>query len=63
MARTDSKWETINGGTAIQTINPLGYDILINGSNHYLNFGIAVGSSGYGIRDNSGTLEFKNSGG
>jgi trimeric autotransporter adhesin len=29
----------------------------------YLNFGATAGSSGYGMRDNSGTLEFKNSGG
>lgn len=29
----------------------------------YLNWGDTDGSSGYGIRDNSGTIEFKNSGG
>lgn len=29
----------------------------------YLNFGSAWDASGYGIRDNNGTLEFKNSGG
>ncbi len=29
----------------------------------YLNFGDTDGSSGYGIRDNSGNIEFKNSGG
>lgn len=63
MARTDSKWKTLNGGTAIQTIAPNGYDILINGSDHYLNFGSDVGATGYGIRDNGGTMEFKNSGG
>jgi len=39
------------------------YDILVNGSNHYINFGTLSGSSGYGIRDNGGTMEFKNSGG
>ncbi len=33
------------------------------GSNAYLNFGATAGSSGYGIRDNAGALEFKNSGG
>jgi hypothetical protein len=36
---------------------------IMSGSNRYLNFGITWGSSGYGIRDNAGTLEFKNSGG
>ena len=29
----------------------------------YLNFGSTLGTSGYGIWDNNGTLEFKNSGG
>ena len=29
----------------------------------YANWGTTTGSSGYGIRDNSGTLQFKNSGG
>ena len=30
-------------------------------SNAYLNFGATSGSSGYGIRDNNGLIEFKNS--
>lgn len=63
MARTNDVWETGIGGGYITTINPAGFDILINGSNHYLNFGIISGVSGYGIRDNGGTIEFKNSGG
>lgn len=64
MARTNDVWETGVGGTYIQTIgSPNGYDLLINGTNHYLNFNSIVGSSGYGIRDNSGTMQFKNSGG
>jgi hypothetical protein len=29
----------------------------------YINFGATAGTSGYGFRDNSGTVEFKNSGG
>lgn len=32
-------------------------------ANGYMNFGTTAGSSGYGIRDNAGTIEFKNSGG
>lgn len=63
MARTNDVWETGVGGTYIQTIAPSGYDLLINGSNHYINFGTNVGSSGYGIRDSGGTMQFKNSGG
>ena len=40
---------------------------LLNGLNvgdgEHINFGATSGSDGYGIRDNSGTLQFKNSGG
>lgn len=36
---------------------------ILQPANSYRNFGATNGSSGYGIRDNSGTLEFKNSGG
>ena len=32
-------------------------------ANSFLNWGSVSGASGYGIRDNGGTLEFKNSGG
>jgi hypothetical protein len=35
----------------------------IYGSNQYLNFGNTTGSTGYGIRNNGGKLEAKNSGG
>jgi hypothetical protein len=38
-------------------------DLFVEGSSRYLNFGTATGTNGYGFRDNSGTLEFKNSGG
>ena len=38
-------------------------DLFVEGSSRYLNFGTATGTSGYGFRDNAGTLEFKNSGG
>lgn len=33
------------------------------GNFRYLNFGSTAGTSGYGIRNNNGTMEFKNSGG
>lgn len=36
---------------------------LVGGSNRYINFNSTVGSSGYGVRDNLGTVELKNSGG
>jgi hypothetical protein len=38
-------------------------DLLLSGSNRYLNFGTATSSSGYGIRDNAGEMEYKNLGG
>ena len=60
-ARTDSKWNTV--GNYIKTTSVTGYNVLINGLNKYLNFGSLSGSSGYGIRDNSGTIECKDSGG
>lgn len=64
MARTSNLWQTGTGGTYIQTIgSPNGYDLLINGSNHYINFNTTVGTNGYGFRDNAGTMEYKNSGG
>jgi len=60
--RTDNPWNTSSGGTYIYPTDP-GYDILIKGSNKYLNFNSTSGSSGYGFRDNAGTMQFKNSGG
>lgn len=62
MGRKDTLWNTRNG-TYIETVKPTGYDVLINGIDKYLNFNDVSGSSGYGIRDNGGTMEFKNSGG
>lgn len=59
--RTSNFWQSTSG-TFISLIGN-GYDILINGVNRYLNFNSISGSSGYGIRDNSGTIEYKNSGG
>ena len=63
MSRTYGQWKTINSDTAIQTISPTGYDMLINGTSKYLNFNTTVGTSGYGFRDNAGTMEYKDSGG
>lgn len=37
--------------------------LLLAGTSRYINFDTTVGSSGYGFRDNAGTMEFKNSGG
>ena len=36
---------------------------ILSGANRYLNFGDATSTAGYGIRDNSGVIEFKNNAG
>lgn len=62
-ARTNDLWVYPTGAAYIQPNFSGGLDLLINGSNHYINFNTITGSSGYGIRDNGGTMEFKNNGG
>lgn len=54
--------QTKNAGLGINSLAVFGNAILstVNG---YLNFGTTVGSGGYGLRDNAGTMEFKNTGG
>lgn len=63
-ARTDALWDFNAGGNDIYpNANFNGVNILIKGVSKYLNFNSVVGTSGYGIRDNAGVMEFKNSGG
>jgi len=62
MARTDSTWIKV-AGSYLRSATATGLHILIAGTNKYLNFGSTVGSSGYGFRDNAGTIQFKHSGG
>lgn len=52
----------IGTGTPLATIDIYG-DAILEGSSRYVNFGSTVGTSGYGFHDNSGILQFKNSGG
>lgn len=64
IARADFEavsWQKM--GTYLETACDGGCDVLINGSNHYLNFGSVSGTTGYGFRDNSGQMEVKDSGG
>ena len=63
MARTDDVWIDEEGLDYIKPLRPSGYNILITGYNRYLNFNSISGSFGYGIRDNGGSMEFKDSGG
>src|SRR3989344_6046620 len=51
-----------NAGLGVNSLAVFG-NILLSGVGNYLNFGSTAGTSGYGIRDNAGVLEFKNSGG
>ena len=46
-------------GSSTRAINQM----VLNGSSAYFNFGATGGTSGYGFRDNAGTMQFKNSGG
>ena len=48
-----------NAGLGLNSLAVFGNAILA-GVSSYLNFGTTAGSNGYGIRDNSGTMEFKN---
>ncbi len=62
MGRKDTLWNTRNG-TYIETVKPTGYDVLINGTDKYLNFKDISGEDGYGFRDNAGVIEVKNESG
>jgi hypothetical protein len=57
----------VNVGTTAQFKNGnlglWGNLLLSANGGSYLNFGATSGSTGYGIRDNNGTLEFKSTGG
>ncbi|MEN9881166.1 MAG: hypothetical protein RLZZ308_349, partial [Candidatus Parcubacteria bacterium] len=50
----------IGTSTPLATLDVKG-DIILEGSNRYINFGLATSSAGYGFRDNNGVLEIKNS--
>ena len=54
-----------NAGLGVNSLAVFGNSLFGGsaGSNAYLNFGGTSGVNGYGIRDNAGTLEFKNDGG
>ncbi len=51
-----------NAGLSVNALAVFGNAIL-SGASRYLNFGTTAGASGYGIRDNAGTIEAKNNGG
>lgn len=63
MARTDNFWQVASTGYIKPMDGADAMSILLSGSNKYINFNTLTGSSGYGIRDNAGVMEFKNSGG
>jgi hypothetical protein len=51
-----------NAGLGLDALAVFGNAIL-SGTSRYLNFGDSAGEAGYGIRDNGGTMQFKNNGG
>jgi len=51
-----------NAGLSVNALAVFG-NMIMNGASRYLNFGTTVGSAGYGIRDNAGTMQFRNSSG
>ncbi len=62
MGRTEGFWNKVDS----QYLEPEGdgdLDILLKGLSRYFNFNSIVGTSGYGFRDNAGTMQFKDSGG
>lgn len=61
MARVSGFWKKT--GNAIEIAISGGADLLMRGVDRYINFGDDTGSTGYGIRDNAGTLQFKNNAG
>jgi len=61
MARTVGFWKKV--GDTIQPVFSSGVNLLIRGTDKYINFNETTGESGYGIRDNGGTLQYKNSAG
>ena len=52
----------VNGSALVSSLAVTG-NALLSGASRYLSFGSTAGSSGYGIRDNGGTIELKSSGG
>jgi len=61
-AATQDSWTT-SDSESLRPIGEDGRDILIYGDDRYMNFNLLEGSSGYGFRDNAGTMEVKSSGG
>ena len=50
---------TANNNNSLSVVG----NLILSGTGNYLNFGSTWGTAGYGIWDNSGVLNFKNSGG
>lgn len=51
-----------DGGLSLDALAVFG-NIIVSGANNYLNFGTTAGASGYGFRNNNGTMQFKNQSG
>lgn len=55
-------WWTVHNAV-LQPNNSTGWDVLVKGTDRYLNFNTTTGTSGYGFRDNSGSMEYKDDSG
>ena len=67
LTATSSLYLALNGNVGIGTTTPTSKlsvygDLLISGNNRFLNFGQTAGTTGYGLYDNGGIMQFKNSG-
>jgi hypothetical protein len=65
---TPSITSNTGGRIGILSVSPVATldvngDAILSGTSRYLNFGTNSGTSGYGFRDNAGTIEYKNNGG
>lgn len=61
MARTGEYWIVEDG--ILKPVKPSGYNVLIRGTDRYINFNEDSGELGYGFRDNNGVIEKKDQGG
>lgn len=62
MARKDDVWTNKPWGY-IQTTWVNGYDVLVNGTDKYLNFAVLSWTNGYWFRDLAGQMQFKHNSG
>ncbi|XKT74470.1 MAG: hypothetical protein ACJKTH_00010 [Patescibacteria group bacterium UBA2163] len=68
LSATSTLFFDSSGYIGVATSSPLAQldvygDVILSGTSRYINFGDTASASGYGFRDNGGTLQVKNNGG